>query len=181
MKLQLFILLSTLSALSLQTPVPQTTTTLSSTTNLPVSAASSVSPTIKLFGDETQGDSMASSLSSSLTSAIANPESYFKNNINAVLIIGGMVAILSGFLVVLVVGYRKRKARMLAGQNGGEEQGYAGNQGRGYGGNQAQSYGVDGGKAAEGKNYEGDEESYEGKGEVDEEAEEAEEGEERKD
>jgi len=109
MKLQLLVVLSAFSALSLQSPLPQTTAALSSATDLPISAPSEVTPTpIKLFGDETQGGSMASSFSSDLSSAIANPGQFMQTHH---WVIPALLVVLALFIGVLIWGYKRRQAK----------------------------------------------------------------------
>ena len=135
MKLHLLTLLSILTTLSLQNPVPpQTTTAVTSSITLPISSSTSTlaSRTIKLYGrQDTQGQSMASAFSSDLSAAIAHPESWFMSHVDGAIIIGGLVFILGAFVALLIWGYKKRKENMEQDMYGDQDNGDYGGGGQG--------------------------------------------------
>jgi hypothetical protein len=152
MKLQFFILMAILSTLSLQSPVlGQPTTSLSISASLLASTPASISPTVKLLGQ----DSNNGSDNGDLTKA----EETTKSLLKGLAIIGVMVATLCGFLGVLIYCYctsKERKARLEVEAAAGDGQGYDDN-GKGYNVDR-QVY------EGDGQNYEGDAKGYKGDG-----------------
>jgi hypothetical protein len=152
MKLQFFILLAILATLSLQSPaLGQPTTSLTISASLLASPPASISPTVKLPGD----DSDNGSGDVDLTKAQETTKSLLKG----LAIIGVMVATLCGFLGILIYCYcksKQRKARLGVEAAAGGGQGYDDN----GEGNNVDRQVPDG----NGQNYEGDEKGYEGNG-----------------
>jgi hypothetical protein len=152
MKLQFFILMAVLSTLSLQSPVlGQPTTPLTISASLLASPPASISPTVKLLGDNSDNGSGGVDLTKA--------EETTKGLLKGLAIIGVMVATLCGFLGILIYCYctsKERKTRLEVEAATGDGQGYDDN-GKGYNIDR-QVY------EGDGQNYEGDSKGYKGDG-----------------